>query len=172
MGEGSFRCSLYLSPKVLEVSSMYSSSQERSPHWHQYMAPLLLTIGPLSLGDTSRFLIVLLPLKWVCMPYLPQIFLILSHRPCVQGMTMWPLVLTSLVAGWAPVVPWLLALSEASLEGLLSILSTLSKAHLVYSWGGSSLCREAQIATNCLGPMEKGVDNTKLCWEVVVTVPL
>ena len=49
---------------------MHSLSQERSPHWNQYMAPLLLTIGSLSLGETSRFLIVLLPLKWVCMPYL------------------------------------------------------------------------------------------------------
>ena len=45
---------------------------------------------------------------------------------------MWPLVLTSLVAGWAPVVLWLLAPSEASVEGLLSLLSTLSKAHLGY----------------------------------------
>ena len=26
------------------------------------------------LGEISRFLMVLLPLKWVCMPYLPQIF--------------------------------------------------------------------------------------------------
>ena len=83
MGEGSFRCSLYLSPKVPEVFPMYSSSQERSLHWKQYMAPLLLTIGSLSLGETSRFLMVLLPLKWVCMPYLPQIFLILSQIPCV-----------------------------------------------------------------------------------------
>ena len=47
-------------------------------------------------------------------------------------MTMWPWVLTALVAGWPPVVPWLLALSEASLESLLSLLSTLSKAHLGY----------------------------------------
>ena len=74
MGERSFRCSLYLSPKFLEISPMYSSSQERSPHWNQYMAPLLLTTGSLSLVKTSRFLIVLLPLKWVCMSYLPQIF--------------------------------------------------------------------------------------------------
>ena len=29
------------------------------------MAPLLLTMGSLSLGQTSRFLMVLLPLKWV-----------------------------------------------------------------------------------------------------------
>ena len=29
--------------------------------------PILLTIGSLSLGETSRFLIILIPLKWVCM---------------------------------------------------------------------------------------------------------
>ena len=58
---------------------MYSSSQERSPHWNQYMATLLLTIWSLSLGETSRFLIVLIP-------YLPQIFLILSQRACVMGL--------------------------------------------------------------------------------------
>ena len=39
MGEGSLRCSLNLSPKVLEVSPMYSLSQVRSPHWNQYTAP-------------------------------------------------------------------------------------------------------------------------------------
>ena len=83
MGEGSFRCSLYLLPKVLEVSPIYSSSQPRSPHWYQYMAPLWLTIGSLSLGETRRFLMVLPPLKWVWMPYLPWIFLMLSQRPCV-----------------------------------------------------------------------------------------
>ena len=31
IGEGSFRCSLNLSPKILEVSPMYSTS----PHWNQ-----------------------------------------------------------------------------------------------------------------------------------------
>ena len=83
MAEGVFRCSLYLSPKILEVSPMYSSSQPRSPHWYQYMAPLWLTMGSLSLGETRRFLMVLPPLKWVWMPYLPQIFLMLSQRPHV-----------------------------------------------------------------------------------------
>ena len=63
MGDRPFRCSLYLSPKVLEVSPMYSSSQKRSPHWNQYIAPFLLAIGSLSLGETSKFLMVLLPLK-------------------------------------------------------------------------------------------------------------
>ena len=60
MGEGSFRRSLNLSLKVLEVSPMYSSLQVRSPHWNQYMAPLLLTMGSLPLGETSTFLMVLL----------------------------------------------------------------------------------------------------------------
>ena len=77
-------CSLYLSPKVLEVPPMYSLSQERSPHCNQYMTPIWLTIESLSLWETNRSLIVLLLLKWVCMPYLPQIFLILSQRPCVS----------------------------------------------------------------------------------------
>ena len=37
------------------------------------------------LGETSGFLMVLPPLKWVCMPYLPQIFLILSQETfCVR----------------------------------------------------------------------------------------
>ena len=35
IGEGSFRCSLNLSPKVLEVFPIYSSSYARSPHWNQ-----------------------------------------------------------------------------------------------------------------------------------------
>ena len=91
MSEGFFRCSLYLWPKVLEFSPMYSSSHERSLQWNQYMAPLWLTIGSLSLGQTSRFLVVLLPLSYVWqilivllpLNYVPQIFLILSQRPTV-----------------------------------------------------------------------------------------
>ena len=43
IAEGAFRCSLYLSPKVLEVSPMYSSSQPRLLHWYLYMAPLWLS---------------------------------------------------------------------------------------------------------------------------------
>ena len=122
-GEESFRCSLNLSPKVLEIYPMYSSSQVRSPHWNQYMAPLLLAVGSLSLGETSRLIMMLLPLKWVCMPYVPQIFLMLLQRPCIRYDCM-TLALTSLVVGWAPVVPWLLAPSITSLEGLLSLFST------------------------------------------------
>ena len=35
---------------------MYSSSQPRLLHWYLYMAPLWLSIGSLSLGETRRFL--------------------------------------------------------------------------------------------------------------------
>ena len=45
---------------------------------------------------------------------------------------MWPLLLTSLVAAEVLLVPWLLTPSMALLEGLLSLFSTLSKAHLGY----------------------------------------
>ena len=37
------------------------------------------------------FLSVLLPLKYVWMPYLPQVFLMLFHKPCMYGITMYPL---------------------------------------------------------------------------------
>ena len=83
IGEISIRCSLNLPPNVLEVCPMYSVWQVRSLHWNQYMAQLLLTTGSLSLRETSRFLMVLLPLKWFCIPYLPQIFLMLLQRPWV-----------------------------------------------------------------------------------------
>ena len=47
------------------------------------MAPILLAMGSLSLGETGRFLMVLLPLKWVCILYLPQILLLLSQTQVV-----------------------------------------------------------------------------------------
>ena len=47
---------------------------------------------------------------------------------------MWPLVLTSLVVGWAPVVPWFLASSEISLEGLLSFLHLVQSPFGMFSY--------------------------------------
>ena len=49
MGEGDFRCSLNLSPKVLEDSLIYSSSQSTLSHWYLYMSSLCFWIGSLSL---------------------------------------------------------------------------------------------------------------------------
>ena len=57
IAEGAFRCSLYLSPKVLEVSPMYSSLQPRSPpHWYQYMVLLLVDHGVFVLGGDQQVL--------------------------------------------------------------------------------------------------------------------
>ena len=56
----------------------------------------------------------------------------LSQRPEVYGITILPLVLTSLVTCWAPAMPWLLAPSLTSLNDLVSLFSTLSKAHVGY----------------------------------------
>ena len=42
---------------------MYSSSQVRSPHWNQYYGLTFVDHGVFSLGETKRFLIVLLPSK-------------------------------------------------------------------------------------------------------------
>ena len=54
---------------------------------------------------------------------------------------MWPLVLTSLVLGLVPVVPWLSASLLSSLAHLVSFLSTLSMAHLGYlQWDDPFLC--------------------------------
>ena len=50
--------------------------------------PTFLTMGFFVLGQTSRFLMVLLPLKCVCIPNLLQIFLMLSQSLWVYGMTM------------------------------------------------------------------------------------
>ena len=50
--------------------------------------PTFVDHGVFVLGETSRFLMVLLPLKWICIPYFPQIFLMLLQRPWVYGMTM------------------------------------------------------------------------------------
>ena len=135
IGEGPLRCSLNLSTNVLEVPPMYSSLQVRSLHWNQYNAPPLLTMGPLSLGETSRFLMVLFTFEVGCIPYLPQIFWMLLQRPWVSGITIWPLVVTSFLSCWAPVVPSLLAPSLTSLADLVSLFSTCPKPNWgIYNW--------------------------------------
>ena len=74
MAERGFWCtSLYLSPKVLEVSLIYSSSQPRSPHWYQYMAPLWLTKGSLSWGR---------PGFWWCYHLWSGLEYHIYHRSC------------------------------------------------------------------------------------------
>ena len=90
-------------------------------------------------------------------------------------MTMWPLLFNFSGGSRVPVAPWLLAPSMASLEDLLCLFSTLSKAHLGYlHWVRAFLFLfdQLRIAAHNFGPMGEGVDYTKLGREVMVAVPL
>ena len=146
---------------------MYLSSQKRSPNWNQYMDPLLLTIGSLYLGETSRFLIVLLPLKWVCMPYLPQIFLILSQTLCVgyDNVTIgFDFIGRRLGTGSALVVSPIRSLPRRPFKSSLHLVQSLFGIFaLCYCIPevGLLFAEKLRIATNCLGPGRKGVDSTK-----------
>ena len=63
IGEGALRCSLNLSPKVLEDSPMYSSSHSTLSHWYLLVTPLFFWMAPWSFGAIRRFLIVFPPLS-------------------------------------------------------------------------------------------------------------
>ena len=89
MGDGAFRCSLYLSSNVLDDSPIYSSLQSILSHLNQYITLLFFLMLSLSLGDTSKFLSVFPPLKYTCIPYFLQMFLKLSAIPLEYGTTMW-----------------------------------------------------------------------------------
>ena len=56
------------------------------------ITPLFLSLGSWSLGFMRTCFIVVFPLKYICMPYLPHVFLKLSTSPCVYGMTTYPMV--------------------------------------------------------------------------------
>ena len=70
IGEYAFRYSLCLLPNVLTVSNIYSSLQSTMSHLYQNINTTLHCMGPLSFGDKRIFLLVLLPLKYVLMPFL------------------------------------------------------------------------------------------------------
>ena len=89
IGEGVFRCSLNLSPNVLAVSPIYSSSQSNLLHLNLYIMPLLLVMWSLCFGATSSSFRVLPLLKWTWMPYFLPMFFILSLKPSLYGTVMW-----------------------------------------------------------------------------------
>ena len=54
IGDGAFKCSLYLSSNVLPDSPMYSSLQSVLPHLYQYIMLLSFLISSLSFGHISK----------------------------------------------------------------------------------------------------------------------
>ena len=81
IGEGAFRCSLNLSPNVLAVSPIYSSSHSNLSHLNLYIMPLFFVVWSLSFGATSSSFKVLPLFKWTWMPYLLQMFFMISLSP-------------------------------------------------------------------------------------------
>ena len=79
MGEGA-RCIFH--PESL-MCPLITPHCRQYPHTGDYMTPLLLPLVSWSLGFISTCLMVVLPLKYACMPRLLQMFLKLSAMPCV-----------------------------------------------------------------------------------------
>ena len=156
---------------------MYSSSQLKSPHWYQYMAPLWLTIGSLSLGETRRFLMVLPPLKPVWMPYLPQIFLMLSQRLCVgyDNVTISFDVIGDSLGTYGTLV----INPNNCLTGRLvkSFLHSVQSPFRIFTLSESLpkvvhfLLEQFKTAAHCFTPIGEGVDDTKFSWKVMVAIP-
>ena len=70
MGEGAFRCSLYLSPNVLDVSPMYSSSHSNLSHLNLKITPLFFVMWSLSFEATKPITSAYIPTMWLF--HLPQ----------------------------------------------------------------------------------------------------
>ena len=123
IGEGDFWCSLYLSPKVLADSPIYSSSHSTLLHLNLYITPLLFRIGFLSLGFIRRFLMVCPPFKCTSIPYFLQVLLKLSLGPWWYGTVMcdlcsWLLLMVLLFFFFLGGVVWLIEIPVMCLLSL------------------------------------------------------
>ena len=72
IGDGAFKCSFYISSKVLADFPMYSSSHSVLPHLYQYIMLLCFLISSLSFGNISKLFKVFPPLKYAWTSYLLQ----------------------------------------------------------------------------------------------------
>ena len=75
IGDVAFKCSLYLSSKVLADSPIYSSSHSVLHPWNLYMMLLCFVLASLFFGNINRLFKVFPPLKCTWTPYLLQMFL-------------------------------------------------------------------------------------------------
>ena len=90
MGDGSPRCSLHLSPRVLDASPMHSPLHMSSQHWCTQMTPPFLSTGSLILGLTNSCSKALPPLKCVYSIFAVDLLNTLFQSLGVW-MTMWPM---------------------------------------------------------------------------------
>ena len=98
------------------------------------------------------------------MPYLPQIFLILSQRPCV-GYDNVPLVLHFMVGRLGIIVAPTIALPGRPVESFLHLVQSPLR---IFTLGESLpemilfFLEQLRIAAHGGGPMGEGLDNTEL----------
>ena len=106
---------------------------------------------------------VLPPLKCVWMPYLPQIFLILSQRPCV-GYDNMPLIFNFMVGRLGIVSAPIIDLSGRLVESFLHLVQS---PFGVFAFGESLpevllfLLEQLRLAAHSGGPMGEGLNNTE-----------
>ena len=141
--------------------------------------PTFVDHGVFVLGETSRFLMVLLPLKWVCIQYLPQIF----SNAFKETLGVWynyvTLGFNFIGSGLGTCGSWLLAPSLTSPVDLVSLFFHLVQSPpRIFTIGKSFpemlhfFLEEFRIAADSLDPVGKGANDTIFCWEMVVAVPL
>ena len=132
MGEGSFRCSLYLSPKVLEVSPIYSSSQERSPQWNPIYGSTFADHRVFVLGGDQLVPDGIITFEVGLYPIPPtDLFDTFMKTLCKRydNVTLGFNFIGSRLGTWSVLV---VSLIRKVLGGLIKPFSTLSKAHLGY----------------------------------------
>ena len=72
---------LYIFLQMFCLTSHYILPQSTLPHLYLFITPFFCQMVSVSLGFTRRSLIVLPPLKYICIPCLMQLFLQLSLTP-------------------------------------------------------------------------------------------
>ena len=108
---------------------------------------------------------VLLLLKYICIPYFLQMYLMLLHRSGLYGMTMCPLYLFV-----GPALFWLfVVLLFGCVSCLMPIMCICFGLVLLV---GSVVQFLIWSRTNCFDPMHECIDATKFCSYVVVAFPL
>ena len=174
MAEGGFRCSLYLSPKVLEVPlCIHHHSLGHHIHtnrWHHFRWPLgLCPWGrPVGFDGSATFEVGLDAIPTT------DLFDASTKTLCV-GYDNMPLIFDFIVGRLGTISALIIDLSGRPDESFLHLVQS---PFWVFAFGESLpevvlfLLEQLRLAAHSGGPTGKGLDNTKFGWEVMVTVPL
>ena len=150
-----------------------------SPHWYQYMAPIWLTIGSLSLGGdqevfdgTATFKVGLNAISTT------DLYDIFTETLCVgyDNVTLSFYFTGGSLGSCIALV--LSPINDLTGRLLKSFLHLIQSPFGIFAFRESLpevflfLLEQLRLAANCWGPVGEGVDDTKFGWEVMVTIPL